>query len=359
MAEFMAAGIEIGSMGESSGSVALVTGATGFIGGRLAERLVHQGVSVRLLVRDAKRLAPSLRGVKDVITGDLGDGRALGLAVRGAAVIYHCAANVSTWDTAEGYQAANILGVKNLLRAISQENPRLSRLVHVSTVDVYGFPKEPCNEQCKTTPSGFGYGDSKRLGEIMVRDFGAASGNPYTIIRPANVIGPGSPFIGRIGDALESGVMLTINGGRANAGFIYIDNLVDYLIWAADAGNAVGKCYNVRDQYDVDWATFLARFRKLIKGRGLVIDLPFGAANSVAQLIEAFYQEFLPSHEPLLHRLLVRLFGRTCGHSAEKIRADSGLKGRVGFDEAMERSIQWFLEARGVLASSTRAWARL
>lgn len=336
-------------MGGLSGSVILVTGATGFIGGRLAERLVHQGGSVRLLVRNAQRLAPSLLGVTDVIIGDLADGRALGRAVRGASVIYHCAANVSTWDTAEAYEAANVQGVKNLLQAISQKNPGLRRLVHLSTVDVYGFPKEPCDEQCKTAASGFGYGDSKRLAEIMVQQFGAVSGIPCTIIRPANVIGPRSPFIKRIGDALKSGVMLTINGGRANAGFIYIDNLVDYLIWAADAGNAVGKCYNVRDRYDVNWATFLASFRKLVNGKGLVIDLPFGPANLVAKVIEFFYQQFLPSQEPLLHRLLVSMFGRTCGHGAEKIRADSGLKSRVGFEEAMERSARWFLEERGAL----------
>ena len=322
----------------------LVTGATGFIGGRLAERLVQQGVSVRVLVRDAGRLAPALRGTTEIITGDLSDAQALGRAVSGAGVIYHCAANVNTWDTAAAYDAANVQGVKNLLNAIKNENPGLSRLVHVSTMDVYGFPQEPCDEQCKTAPSGFGYGDSKRLGEIAVQDFGAASGIPYTIIRPGNVIGPRSQFIQRIGNELKSGVMLKIDGGRTNAGFIYINNLVDYLIWAASAGNAAGQCYNARDWYDVNWSTFLARFRKLVKGRGLIIDLPFGAANAAARLIEYLYGVFLPSREPLLHRLLVRLFGRTCGHSAQKIRTDSGLDGRIDFDEAMERSVKWFLE---------------
>jgi nucleoside-diphosphate-sugar epimerase len=331
---------------ESSGPVALVTGATGFVGGRLAERLLEQGGSVRLLARDPGRLAPALRGVTDVITGDLADVPALARAVRGASVIYHCAANVNTWDTADAYDLANVQGVRALLDVITRENPGLSRLVHVSTMDVYGFPEEPCTEQCETARSGFGYGDSKRLGEILVKDFGAASGIPWTIIRPGNVIGPGSQFIGRIGKELEAGLMLTVGGGRANAGFIYIDNLVDYLIWAADAGKAVGQCYNARDRYDVDWATFLARFRTLIQGRGLIVNLPYGVTNVAARWVELGYRVFLPAREPLLHRLLVRIFGRTCGHDAEKIRKDSGLVGRVEFDEAMERSVRWLREGR-------------
>ena len=54
------------------------------------------------------------------------------------------------------------------------------------------------------------------------------------------------------------------------------------------------------------------------------------------------------TREPLLHRLLVRVFGRTCGHSAEKIRTQSGLVGKVGLDEAMDRSVRWYLEERSL-----------
>lgn len=187
-------------MAALSGNVALVTGATGFIGERLAKRLIDQGQSVRLLVRDAKRLDRALHGVTDVIVGDLANEYALGQAVHGTSVIYHCAANVSTWDTADAYYLANVQGTNNLLNAIVKENPGLSRLIHVSTVDVYGFPKQPCDEQCKTVASGFGYGDTKRLGEALVQEFCAANRIPYTIIRPGNVIGPRSQFIARIGD---------------------------------------------------------------------------------------------------------------------------------------------------------------
>jgi len=322
----------------------LVTGATGFIGQHLAERLIAEGWSVRLLLRNIHKLAPSLQSITDIVVGDLSDEVALATAVKGVDVIFHCAANVKTWDTWDNYYSVNVVGLKNLLTAITQENVSVSRFVHLSTVDVYGFPLVPCGEQVAINRGGFGYGDSKILGETALKEYAEQFGLPYTIIRPANVMGPGSQFVERIGVELKSGLMLKINGGRSNAGFVYVDNLIDYLMWAAIAKNAQGQCYNVRDHYDVSWAQFLNTFREGINGKGLVISLPFFIADIFARICEVFYKLFLPTKEPLLHRLLVRFFGRTCGHSAEKICISSQMVSKVGFDEAMKQSCRWFLE---------------
>lgn len=328
---------------ETSGFVALVTGATGFIGRRLAERLVEDGWSVRLLVRDPNKLALTLKSIQDIVVGDLCDEEVVGRAVKNMNIIFHCAANVSTWDTRESYYTANVLGVNNLMNAIANDNSELSRLVHLSTVDVYGFPVSPCDEMCMPTGGGFNYGETKLLGESLVKEYGDRSGISYTIIRPANVIGPGSQFVERIGGELKSGIMLTVDDGRTNAGLVYIDNLVDCLIWAAGAGQAHCECYNIRDNYDVTWATFLGKFRTAIGGKGVIVNLSFPIAEAIAWGFETFHTVFHLSREPMLHRLLVRFFGRTCGHSAEKIRSDSDYVSKVGFDEAMERSCHWFL----------------
>ncbi len=334
-----------GVVGDAVKAVALVTGATGFIGGRLAQRLVEDGWSVRLLVRNPDRLTAALRAACDVVVGDLLDAAAVGLAVRRTTVIFHCAANVNTWDTWESYYAVNVTGVENLMHAILRENPDLSRLVHLSTVDVYGFPVTPCDETCAATGGEFGYGKTKLLGESLVREYCDSAAISYTIMRPCNVIGPGSQFITRIGRELKSGMMLKVDGGGGNAGLVHVDNLVDYLLWAAGAAQARGECYNVRDDYDVSWAMFLENFRTAIGGKGIVINLPYRVAEVIARGFEAVHTLFFPAREPLLHRLLVRFFGRTCGHSAEKLRRDSGCAMRVGYDESVERSCRWFLES--------------
>lgn len=323
----------------------LVTGATGFIGGRLTERLIEAGWSVRVLVRDAAKLASSLHSCCEVMVGDVLDIEAMVRAVRDVDVIFHCAANVSTWDSWDAYYFVNVFGIQNLMIAIENENPGLSRLVHVSSVDVYGFPDLPCDERCQPTGGDFAYGETKFQGENLVRTMGEKAGISYTVIRPANVIGPGSQFIKRIGAELKSGIMLTVDGGHANAGLVYIDNLVNYLIWAASSDKAHQQCYNVRDAYDVDWATFINQFRRQIDGKGRVINLSYTLADRIAKGMEAIHRKLSPRREPMLHRLLVRFFGKTCGHSAEKIREHSGGLPELGFEEAMRRSGQWFLDA--------------
>ena len=322
---------------------ALVTGATGFVGGHLVRRLLQDGWSVRLLVRSPSALPIEIYQQCEIVKGDLSDMNALMAAVSGVAVVYHCAANVNTWDHWDAYYEANIVGVQNLLNAIAECNSTLSRLVHVSTVDVYGFPELPCNEMSVTSGSRFGYGRSKLIGEQLVGQWAQQHRVPVTIVRPCNVIGPGSQFIQRLGKELQSGVMLKVNQGRAHAGLLYIDNLIDSMVWAAGADKAVGQTYNVRDSGDVTWSEFLCKFRGAINGKGIVINLPFGVAMLVARFVEWGHRSARLRGEPFLHRLLICIFGRTCGHDASKIRFDSGLKSTVGFDEALRRCTQSFL----------------
>ncbi|WP_295386851.1 NAD(P)-dependent oxidoreductase [uncultured Thiodictyon sp.] len=331
-------------MSDFSKPLVLVTGATGFIGSQLAARLLADGWRLRLLVRERQRLAPALAAGAEVIVGDLGDPAALAQAVSQVALVFHCAANVNTWDTKENYLSVNVIGVGNLMAALARERSTLTRLVHLSTVDVYGFPATACTEEGPSGGDAFGYGASKLQGEAVVRQLGAAHGIPFTILRPTNVIGPGSPFIVRIGEALNSGLMLTVDGGQANAGLLMVDHLIDCMLWAATATGAAGQTYNVRDCEDMTWATFLRRFRTAIGGRGLIIDLPFWLADTLAAGLEFVHRVILPTREPLLHRLLVRIFGRTCGHDATRIHAASGLVDHRDTEQALDRSFRWFRE---------------
>lgn len=328
-------------MPTGASQIALITGATGFIGAHLARRALAAGWQVRLLVRDTQRLAPDLR-VTEVLAGDLRDADSLAGAVKGVNVVFHCAGNVATWDTWQAYHQANVEGVQNLLTALSAVAPH-ARLVHFSSVDVYGFPQQAASETMPLQPIAFGYGESKRQGEALVQQWCNQHGQPYCVLRPCNVFGAGSPFVRRIGAELTNGLMLTIDGGQVNAGWVDVDNLADYALWAALAPEAVGRCYNVRDAVDVTWRQILRDLKIAIQGRGLIINLPFGLANALAFALETMYRVFAPGREPLLHRLVVRLFGRTCGHSAAQIHQDAHLAGQVDYALSMQRSAAWFL----------------
>ncbi len=331
----------------------LVTGATGFIGAHLALRLLDQPAPrrpLRLLVRDPQRLDPRLREAAQVLRGDLLDPASLLPAVRGCATVFHCAANVATWDRAEAYQAVNVEGVRNLLQALQaqagQGGPLPARLVHLSTVDVYGYPRQPAAEDAPADGGHFGYGSSKAQGEALLRREASRLGLSWTVLRPGNVMGPRSPFIERIGDELRAGLMLRVGGGRADCGFLYVDNLIDCMLWAARAPAAHEAVFNVRDPVSISWARFLADLRAGIGGKGFVLDLPEPVAEAAAQALQGAHRLLRLRGEPLLHPLLVRMFGRTCAHRLERAQAAGAPLGGVPYEQAMQRSAHWYLRER-------------
>ncbi|WP_372749612.1 NAD-dependent epimerase/dehydratase family protein [Litorivivens sp.] len=324
-------------------ATALVTGATGFIGSHLARRLLAEGYHLTVLIRPGATLEPALREQCHIVYGDLNDSRALAFAVRDCEFVFHCAANVNTWDSATNYYRTNVLGVQNLLDALVHNNLILKRFVHISTVDVYGYPQHPADETTEPRKVGFGYGDSKLEGEQRVWQTANAHNLPFTIIRPANVIGPGSQFIREIGNALDRGDMLTINRGQAHAGLIDVDNLIDLLLWAARSDKAINEIYNARDDTELNWYDTLQLLQQMLQTDKKIRNLPFPVAMAIARIAESLYALTGQTQEPPLHRLLVCMFGKTCGHSALKIRQASNITSRIPIEESIQRSAQWFL----------------
>jgi len=327
----------------SSVNTILITGATGFIGSHLAMHFSKSDDKVKLLVRDPNKLGDKLKNNCEIVTGDLGDMKSLRKAVENTTIIFHCAANVKTWDSWDNYYKDNVIGVSNLLEAIESEKPKITRFVHLSSVDVYGFPDNPCDESCKIEEERFGYGKSKIQGEKLLKEYAEKNNLPYTILRPCNVIGPGSQFISRIGKELKSGLMLTIDHGKSNAGLLYIDNLVQHMLWAAQSEKAVNQVFNVRDSCDINWSDFISKLKSGINGKGVVINLPLWLANTVANVFDLFHHVFLQSKEPLLHPLLVQFFAKTCGHNANKIHHAHKRFTEIQYKQAMDNSCQWFL----------------
>ena len=177
---------------------ALITGASGFVGSHLVDRLMRDGWKVRILVRDASKLLAPTAGMLEIVTGNLADLEVLATAVRDVDIVFHCAANVATWASEAEYFEANVCGADNLLTAIIQNNRSISRVVHLSTVDVYGFPQSPVDEQATLNGGEYGYGRSKLKGETSLTRRASEEGIPLTIIRPCNIIGPRSQFQSKI-----------------------------------------------------------------------------------------------------------------------------------------------------------------
>ena len=319
----------------------LVTGASGFLGGHLAETLIAQGEEVFVLVRSTSAM-PHLSHlpVRPVI-GDLGDNASLRNAVGPVTRIFHCAACSTDWAPWSTYFTSNVKGTENLLEA-ARTAPKLERFVHVSTTDVYGYPAVPCDETQPSVDAGLPYNQTKRLGELAVwkayNDFAL----PITVVRPATIYGPrGKDFTVEIAALLRHRLMATIDSGKARGGFAFVCNVVDSMIEASVPKGTIGQAYNIADGTNASWDEYLRLFAAGLGYPAPWINFKTGTAVSLARVMEAIHKTLGISARPLLTRHAVKLLGIDQEFPIDKARRDFGFAPKIALEEGIARSVAW------------------
>ena len=319
----------------------LVTGASGFLGGHLAEALVAQGEEVYVLARSTSSMAHLAHLPVRPIVADLGDIANLRRAVAPVTRIFHCAACSTDWAPWNTYFSANVTGTENLIEA-AQSASRLERFIHVSTTDVYGYPATPCDESQPTVDAGLPYNQTKRLGEMAVWKADAESSLPITIARPATIYGPrGKDFTKEIAVLLRQRLMATIDGGRARGGFAFVGNVVDAMLLASISPNTIGQAYNLADGTNASWSEYLRLYAQALGYREPWIELSFENADRLAKVFEGLHSALRLPGRPLLTRHAVRLLGVDQEFPAIKAQADFQFAPAVSLEEGIARSVAW------------------
>ena len=325
--------------------VCLVTGATGFIGGHVVERLLAEGHQVRCLVRassDTRRLE-SL-GV-ELAPGSLENARSLRRAVEGCDSVVHCGAMVTDWGTVAEIERVNVAGTRDLLQAAGHASVR--RFVHVSSTDIYGYPG--CRGVEEThPPNGFRnwYAQTKLDAEAEVRRAAGDHGLQTVVLRPSTVWGPRSTeVVGEIGGAIRGGYMLLVDRGRAIAGLVYIDNLIDAIVLALGHDGACGQAFNVTDGLSVTWKQFTDSLADGLGASAARFSMPYRVANGVGFSLEHGYRlvrrATRVSAPALLSRQAVHIMGNDQDFSNRKAREVLGWEPRVSYDEGLETTVAW------------------
>jgi nucleoside-diphosphate-sugar epimerase len=320
----------------------LVTGASGFLGGRLVQMLAEHGQPVRVLARGTSDLTHLSQFKVQIVRGDLGDMAALTEAMRGVRVVYHCAACSTDWAAPATYLTANVAGTQNVLDAAVRAGS-VERFLHVSTTDVYGYPQVTCDESAPMRDVGLPYNRTKIQGEEAVWRTHRERGLPMTVVRPATIYGPrGKDFVVEIASLLRQGMMMVIDGGRARGGFSYVDNVATAMMAAAASPLAVGRAYNLCDETGVTWREYTDALADALGYRQAWFSLPFSAAMALGSAMELPYRLLKITKRPLLTRHAVYLLGRSQEFPAAQAREDFGFAPRVSFAEGIAQSAAWF-----------------
>ncbi len=221
----------------------LVTGATGFVGGRLVPLLLEQGREVRVFVRNPDRLDIPVRHRVEVVSGDLQDEEAMDRAVTGCGTILHLAALAQAHvRDPRDYFRVNTDAVDILLKAAARQ--AVHRVVHVSTVAALPPVRYGSARGISRRPTV--YGESKRASELLVRKY-VEDGHDAVIVRPSRVYGPG-PWNDANGTTrlmamyLDGHFRFRMKDGGAQANYVHVDDVAAGIAQAADRG-VRGRAY--------------------------------------------------------------------------------------------------------------------
>lgn len=316
----------------------LVTGATGFIGSVLVKKLLSQGYEVRALVLPGEKCEWLAQAGVEIAYGDLTEKKTIAGLCNGIHTVYHCAARVTDWGTTKQFYRAIYDATKNILEEASNKAERFIYLSSIASLGL-GTHLKGKNETDPPLKKGIPYNDAKADAEAIVKDYHESGTIACTIIRPANVIGPGSVWVKDIIARYMSitGVPL-IDGGRYSASLVYVDNLVDGIIRAGTTSIAKGKTYHFRDDWDITWKQYVSDLGKCV-GKCPQGDIPFKVAWYSAVVLESLCNP-LHIRSPLT-RLAVAVMGRDNDVDTSLSQSELGWKTIVSYDEAMKEIGKW------------------
>ncbi|MHB8629779.1 MAG: NAD-dependent epimerase/dehydratase family protein [Aggregatilineales bacterium] len=320
---------------------ALVTGANGFIGGALTVRLLEQGAHVRAMCRNPANGQFLAAHGAEVVEGDVQDFETVRRHAQSCDLVVHGAA-VGSGSAAVQYRV-NVQGAENVAQAAVDTGA--ARLVHISSVAVYGLDVSGAvfeSHEQNPSPRDF-YQQSKALGEAAVWRIARHAKLPTAVVRPAFVYGPHSSLWTKALYSLCQRLpVIPEFPGMAHP--IYIDDLVDLLMLAADHPNAPGEAFNASADPAIPWRDFLGAYAQMA-GKTRFVPFP---ARSLAWMGRPLDGWFRLRGTPEDVSGSIRFLGNQAVYRIDKAINLLGWQPHVSLTEGMAACERWLKGDRSV-----------
>lgn len=326
-----------------AGSVALVTGATGFTGQALVRKLCEQGVIVKAIARASSDLG-ALEGLPiEWHRGEVYDERVIAGAMPGVQYIFHVAAayrDPSIQD--EMYTKVNYTSTLELAEA-ALGLPSLRRFVHVSTVGVHGHVEDPPADESYRFEPGDIYQQTKADAELWISSFARERSLPISIIRPAAIYGPGDRRLFKMFRMAKLPVFPLFGWGQGLFHMIHVEDLADILIRAALHPKALGEVFiagNAEPSRLRDIVRTIAR--ELGNPRIFFARFPALPLFLAADVCEKICRPL--GIDPPLYRRRVAFFTKDRSFDTSKLRDVLGYRQSFSPEEGLRSTARWYRE---------------
>jgi nucleoside-diphosphate-sugar epimerase len=320
--------------------IALVTGATGFVGSHILGALLDRGERVRALVRDSKKgHALRDRGV-EVVEGDLLDPSALVAAVSGAGPIYHCAAAVGPERSLKDIIETNLTGVRRLCDAVA--TAKAGRIVLLSSINVLGTRHlDPATEDLSCCRSHDPAADVKIDAEQVALEKARQDKIDVVIVRPGFIYGPGdSHNLPTLVDSIRKGRFAFIGSRHNIVPLVHVADVAQAMVLAGAAPGASGRTYHVGDGSRTtigDLVDLVARLQGCPAPRRVV---PFFLAQFLCVAFELRARLGPTLIKPPISRAGLRFVGTSRFVDISRARTELGYEPSISYREGVAAAIQ-------------------
>jgi len=324
---------------------ALITGATGFVGSHLADKLLAKGYELFCL----RRKSSSIRWLdgKNVkyVTGDLFSNEALEDVIKDMDFVFHVAGVVKA-KTKEGFYKGNYEATKNLLEITHKVNPALKKFVLISSQAAAGPARsdKPVDENTKPEPITT-YGITKLKAEEEVEKY--AGKFPVTIIRPPAVFGPRDTEILIYFKTFQRGLNSVIGFDAKYLSLVYVEDLADGIILAAENEISNGQKYFICMDKAYNWEEIGNATSGLLGKKAIRIRIPHSVVYSVGYLAELF-STFSKNPATLNIEKCKDITQLRWVCSNEKAKRELGFEAKYSLEEGFKKTIDWYREMKWI-----------
>ncbi len=323
----------------SEKEIAVVTGGTGFVGSHLVDLLLEKNYEVRCIVRKTSNLRWLKNKNVKIFDSGLFDKEKLRDILKDADYLYHIAGVVKA-KTKEGYYKGNVETTKNLLEAVTEVNPRIKKVVVMSSLTACGPAKDgkPCTEDTEPHPITT-YGRSKLEQENLTRKY--MDKLPITITRAPGVYGERDTEIYLMFKTYKQGLMTIVGFDKKLVSLIHVTDLVKGIYQAGISEKSAGEIYFISSEEYYDWDRISEGIKQAMGKGAIKIRLPHFLVYTVAAFAQ-FFAMF--SSKPATFNLeKARDFVQKywiCDVS--KAKRDLGFRQEISLEDGLKRTIDWY-----------------
>ena len=317
----------------------LVTGATGFLGHNLCERLARKGYPLRALARSTSDTSFLEALGVEIAIGDVRDVDSVRAAMTGCQMVIHAAARFRLWGPPELFEEINLWGTRNVLAtAYALE---VKRFIHISTIIVVG-PQPPGTVITEETPygpyPGDNYARTKMGGERLALSY-AEIGLPVIVLRLGALYGPwGHYAFNRLFfEEFLRGWRVQVHRGRHITFPCYVGDAAAAIEAALTRGR-VGEVYNVSGE-SISHRQANEIISRLAGKSNWRLNVPAGLMINFARLLE--FIALFTKREPFYPLNLVPYVFEDWHVSSEKAKRELGFC-PVSFEEGARRTLDWY-----------------